>query len=251
MFDDDGLQISTLNVHCGLAYGEMAGVHVGNNYNRREYIVLGESIDQVTKACGVAQYGELFASAEAYEILEQCKSQLNRRLSIVAMGNKKKDANKPILIASRNVILFEKKKLVQFKRKHNHRLTPCHRKECQVPFDKLDLFSLKYLQKLLHLYVHPVVVGDESMRRESIHAIDAGSIQQKHRSEAELRSVYTLFINPIVQARLTNDPEKNKELFELLNGILNVTTSVLDGFKGHLRQFIVDDKGRALAAKYL
>ena len=41
VFNSDGIQISTLNVHCGLAYGKMAGVHVGNDYNRREFVVFG------------------------------------------------------------------------------------------------------------------------------------------------------------------------------------------------------------------
>lgn len=246
VFDDDGSQISTLNVHCGLAYGKMAGVHVGNDHNRREFIVLGESIDQVTKACNVAKYGELYASPEAYKILEQGKSQSNKRFPMIIMSTKTKDVIEPIIIASRNEIFFENKKLRHSKGKHHHKLTLHYHKESQVPFDKLDLTSLKYLQKLLHLYVHPVVVGDESSRRKSIHIKDAGAIQEKHRSEAELRLVYTLFIKPIVQPTLTDDPKKNKDLFDLLNGILNVTTSVLDGFKGHLRQFIVDDKGRVL-----
>ena len=55
--------------------------------------------------------------------------------------------------------------------------------------------------------------------------------------------MYTIFIKPVVHAELTNDPAKNKATFKVLNNILDTTTSVLDGFRGHLRQFIVDDKG--------
>ena len=104
VFNSDGIQISTLNVHCGLAYGEMAGVHVGNDYNRREFVVLGDSIDQATKACDIATYGELMASPEAYKVLMRNGS--HRRLSRSGSKKSKKD---PILIAARNETYFEEK----------------------------------------------------------------------------------------------------------------------------------------------
>lgn len=232
---DEGIQIATLNVHCGLAFGKMAGLHVGNDYNRREYIVLGESIDQVTKACEAATYGELLASPEAYEILQRRTSQRG----LFTMKSKKK-LDKPIIIASRNQCFFEKKTQWKFNSKNRRSLT--QKKEYSVPFDKMDITSLRYLRKLLSLYVHPVVVSDESTRINNPR--DVKVTQERHRSEAELRSVYTMFIKPIIQAELTNDPQKNEEMFKLLNHILILVTSVLDGFKGHLRQFIVDDKGR-------
>jgi hypothetical protein len=232
---DEGIQIATLNVHCGLAFGKMAGLHVGNDYNRREYIVLGESIDQVTKACEAATYGELLASPEAYEILQRRTSQRG----LFTMKSKKK-LDKPIIIASRNQCFFEKKTQRKFNSKNRRSLT--QKNEYSVPFDKMNITSLRYLRKLLSLYVHPVVVSDESTRINNPR--DVKVTQERHRSEAELRSVYTVFIKPIVQAELTNDPQKNEEMFKLLNHILILVTSVLDGFKGHLRQFIIDDKGR-------
>lgn len=39
--------IGTLNVHCGLGAGKVAAVHVGNDTERREFLVLGDPIDQV------------------------------------------------------------------------------------------------------------------------------------------------------------------------------------------------------------
>ena len=238
VFDADDLQIGTLNVHCGLAYGEMAGVHVGNDYNRREFLVLGESIDQATKACDAATYGQLMASPEAYEVLQKYSSQKN----LFGMKSKKEHNNKPIIIASRHETFFEKtkKKSVLPRARYRRRLSMVHQ-ECSVPFDNLDLTSLKYLRKLLSFYTHPVVVSDENTRRNSNR--DVNAIQERHRAEAELRSVYTVFIKPIVQANLSSDPVKNEATFKLLNDILLVVTSVLDGFRGHLRQFIVDDKG--------
>ena len=82
----------------------MAGVHVGNDYNRREFVVLGDSIDQATKACDIATYGELMASPEAYKVLMHNGS--HRRLSRSGSKKSKKD---PILIAARNETYFEEK----------------------------------------------------------------------------------------------------------------------------------------------
>ncbi len=69
------------------------------------------------------------------------------------------------------------------------------------------------------------------------------SQMERHRAEAELRSVFTIFIKPNIEAKLTSDPEHNRKMFLLLNDIMNVVTSALDNYKGHLLQFIVDDKG--------
>jgi len=44
--------------------------------------------------------------------------------------------------------------------------------------------------------------------------------------------------------------KEDRALFHLLNGILNLTTTELNRFSGHLRQFIVDDKGLVLIATF-
>ena len=237
VFDRDGMQISTLNVHCGLAYGEMAGVHVGNDYSRREYIVMGESIDQVTKACDAATYGELMASPEAHEILKRRKSHLFGSYNPLMKGGKE-----PILIASRNENYLLKKKRSFPQKKRKAKSNQSKGRDDTVKFDKMDVTSLRYLKKLLSLYVHPVVVSDESSSMQNSEK-DAKAIQEIHRSEVELRSVYTLFIKPIVDVELSKEDDKNQDIFKTLNDILQVVISILDGFRGHLRQFIVDDKG--------
>ena len=43
----EGEQVSTLNVHCGVGFGLITGVHVGDNEKRREYLIMGEPINQV------------------------------------------------------------------------------------------------------------------------------------------------------------------------------------------------------------
>eukprot|EP00551_Chaetoceros_affinis_P009847 CAMPEP_0203685194 /NCGR_PEP_ID=MMETSP0090-20130426/48420_1 /ASSEMBLY_ACC=CAM_ASM_001088 /TAXON_ID=426623 /ORGANISM="Chaetoceros affinis, Strain CCMP159" /LENGTH=1325 /DNA_ID=CAMNT_0050554381 /DNA_START=512 /DNA_END=4489 /DNA_ORIENTATION=- len=244
VLNDDGVKISTLNVHCGLAYGEMVGIHVGNDYNRREFIVLGESIDQVTKACDAAKYGELMASPEANDILQRQRHKLKRGMSQRYLHgknkmNKAKDSGKPVIIACKGEAYFEKT---------TNKKSPESKEGVSIPFDKIDFASLEHLQKLLSLYVHPVVLSDQTGRRNSQR--NAKAMQERHRSEAELRSVYTLFIKPIVNTELTKDAKQNKELYNLLDDILDVVTSVLDGYKGHLRQFIVDDKGVILIATF-
>lgn len=243
VFTNEGIQISTLNVHCGIAFGQMAGVHVGNDYNRREFVILGETIDQVTKACDAATYGELMASPEAYEILQRGIPQ--SQVDSFSKGDEEKvDRSKPILIASRNETLFEKK----WSKNRRRDSLSAKKNEFVVPYDTMDLTSLKYLQKLLSFYAHPVVVSEEMNRQttQRRRSTIPDAILERHRSEAELRSVYTLFIQTKVDADLSDDSESNHKVFKLLNDILNLVTSVLDTYRGHLRQFILDDKGMLL-----
>ena len=70
----NGVQIAALNVHCGLGVGEIVSVHVGNFHDRRELLVMGETINQVSEAERAASLGELVASPEALLLLRQtCK----------------------------------------------------------------------------------------------------------------------------------------------------------------------------------
>jgi hypothetical protein len=104
------------------------------------------------------------------------------------------------------------------------------------------------------LYVHPVIRGDELALSA---AIQAGKISQptetvesRHRAEAELRSVFTIFIKTIMSAKITGVPEIDQELFQKLANIMHIVSRELDRYSGHLRQFIVDDKGIVLIATF-
>jgi hypothetical protein len=113
-----------------------------------------------------------------------------------------------------------------------------------IPFDQMDLTSLKYFHKILSFYVHPVVVSDELAQMLNPNTRRDGQMaQERHRAEAELRSVFTIFIKPKIDANLSDDPAKNDKTFKQLNDVMNAVTSVVDSFRGHLRQYIVDDKG--------
>ncbi|KAK1736676.1 adenylate/guanylate cyclase domain-containing protein [Skeletonema marinoi] len=97
---------------------------------------------------------------------------------------------------------------------------------------------------MISLYAHPVVVNDdnETTSRFKTESDDL----ERHLAEAELRNVYTCFISPLIDYKITGDEEKDKQLFNLLNDIMNLARRQLDRACGHLRQFIVDDKGVVL-----
>jgi class 3 adenylate cyclase len=61
--------IAHLNIHCGLAHGKMTGFHVGDDTSRREYLYVGEPIQQAAQACNQAKLGEVMASSGFYDIL--------------------------------------------------------------------------------------------------------------------------------------------------------------------------------------
>ena len=212
-------------------------VHVGNEYSRREYLILGETIDQASEACDAAKHGEIRASVDAIIHLNKGQPLKNQlRLEIDA---------KSIVIASRREVFFQKKRKKAWTMNGRIRKPLKANTKFTIPFDKMDYTSLKYFNKILSCYVHPVVVGHEADQINNLASHGDGQIaQERYRAEAELRSVFTIFIKPKIDPKLSNDSAENMKTFGQLNDILNAVTSVLDSFKGHLRQYIVDDKGR-------
>ena len=100
--------------------------------------------------------------------------------------------------------------------------------------------ALSRLHLQMALYVHPVVRGDElviSQRAKSV------TPQSRHLAEAELRSVYTMFIKAMISPATTGCEKVDAVLFKKLGNIMHVTSRELDRYSGQLRQFIVDDKG--------
>jgi hypothetical protein len=111
----------------------------------------------------------------------------------------------------------------------------------------LNVDALTRLRHQLGLYVHPVVRGSEHIGRESIRNEQSpGFFTQTRNIDAELRSVFTMFITAKLSSALSTDKDnkdKDFELFRTLSHIMSITSRELDRFSGHLRQFIVDDKG--------
>ncbi|KAL9178556.1 hypothetical protein ACHAXT_001894 [Thalassiosira profunda] len=229
--------VATLNVKCGLGAGHIVGIHVGDDVSRREYLILGEPIEQVAKAESAASHGEVYASPEAVQQLVKSGSLRGDWEEAVVSG-------RPVQIADRNDYFFSARR-----RRASLRDSRMSNEASDVLgcCDDLDTIELRWLKKMVSLYVHPVIVNDENertvpMRRESD--------QERHLAEAELRNVYTCFITPLIDYRLTGDEEKDQRLFKLLNDIMNLTTREVDSVQGHLRQFILDDKGLVLICTF-
>lgn len=233
-------QLATLNVHCGLGSGILTGAHVGSNQCRREYIIMGEPIDQVAIAESKASLGELMASPEALLILKRgcyVKKELTATSSTV-------------LLASRRTAYFVPKRKMKTKSSYGtyNIKQPSYPK---ISFETMESSTLKNLHKLLSLYIHQVVTSNDALIEGNTKRLirDGQATLQRHRADAELRNVCTLFIMPLIRANVSNDPKKNESTIMLLNNILTLVSTILDKFKGHLRQFIVDDKGEFESTK--
>jgi len=154
--------------------------------------------------------------------------------------------------------------------------------------DNLSSELLKKLHDRLSVYVHPVVrleelnsfkliyhrsnsmpvsaediaVSHRTLAKAKMQAESAKSSssslendhietrRKQYQAQAELRSVYVMFIMPKVEAKLTSEKNSDEKLLTLLNSIMRVVMRELDRFKGHLRQFIVDDKGVVLIGTF-
>jgi class 3 adenylate cyclase len=225
------VKLATLNVKCGIGVGRIVGVHVGDNTKRREYLILGDPIDQVAAAEGAATNGEVFASPEAVEILSRVAEL--RQTSIASIKE-----NKPLCIAERQQQFFD----ITQKQSRTEGLMSNDPESILHRCEDLNCSELRWLKNMISLYVHPVVVNDENESLSQL-TLKRESDLDRHISEAELRNVFVMFISPMIDYKLTGDEEKDKKLINLLNDIMNLTTRHLNKVGGHLRQFIVDDKG--------
>eukprot|EP00986_Skeletonema_menzelii_P013899 scaffold8602_cov144-Skeletonema_menzelii.AAC.7 len=225
---------STLNVKCGLGVGHMAGVHVGDSTSRREFLMLGDPIDQVATAEAAARHGEVFASPEAISYLTkmgtldgdwECNVKHGRPTLLAVRGERFFDLREEHTLCRDVGLPFDVEKILQ----------------C---VDDFDTSELKWLKRMIALYVHPVVVTEEHERSSS--HVKHETDYDRNLASAELRNVYTCFLSPKMDYSLTGDEEKDQKLFHRLNDIMTITTRLVDRAEGHLRQFIVDDKGIVL-----
>jgi len=234
-----------LNVHCGIGVGSLTGLHIGDYKAgqdeddveiRREFLILGNPIEQVSKAADLATSGEVFASSEAV-----------LALSYVSTTDKRVTNDDPVLIASRDNVFIHFD--APFVDSLPQALQPYEslRMHC-ASFDQTALARLHFQ---MALYVHPVIRADEMALSRSI---QSGEISQptatnesRHRAEAELRSVFTMFINAVIDPKLSGTKECDSKLYKKFGDIMHVTSRELDKYSGHLRQFIVDDKGMQMS----
>ncbi|KAL7552126.1 hypothetical protein ACHAWF_018244 [Thalassiosira exigua] len=235
------VEVATLNVKCGIGAGHMVGIHVGDDISRREYLILGDPVNQVAKAESIAQHGEAFASPEAVRLLANS-------YHIKGEWGEAVKNNQPFLIANHGEFCIDTGTYDRaFSRRES--FTPCDGANILHLCEQFHISELQLLKRTLSLYVHPVVVNDDS---EWLVPVSLRYIrdQERHLAEAELRNVYTCFVTPLVDYELTGDKTKDQKLFNLLNDIMNLTSRELDKVQGHLRQYILDDKGLVLICTF-
>ena len=195
------------------------------------------SIHQVSEAESAAALGEVAVSPEALEVLSKVFDFDESIYSITGSIS-----SKPIVIASRSEHFFEIKYGVQLPSFLDKAATAKELKEdVSMRCDSLEIPQLQRLRQMIALYVHHVVGKDELATELSLRV--NSSAHERHQAEAELRDVYTIFIMPLITAKLTGEEKKDRELFLVLSKILLVVNRELSKYRGHLRQFIVDDKG--------
>ena len=323
-----------LNVHCGIGVGRITGIHVGDSHSRREYLVLGHPISQVSRAEHVAKLDEVVASQEAVNVLVKAKmlsaeavSVDQRRVVSVSgmqqvyrvISNRKdcylKDYNKVGLFKS---VSLKKKRSDDTLITSNHTNAAAmtnnddntnadiksvadmnEMRQDEILRSHLkSVMLLENFRSLVSLYVHPVIRNDEldiyntfglnsnphfnsrtfssssdnftTMDLEDDRDSDAANTLRtslegraqhtvakvRHGAEAELRSVYTIFVKPLIDTsslmNADSDPHSSaaSHLINKLHQIMLIVTGILKKYKGHLRQYIVDDKGVVLIATF-
>lgn len=220
---ETGDRISDLNVHCALGAGKMVGIHVGDNFRRREYLLLGEPIDQLTWGADLAKNGEFAVSPEAFRLLNDA--------DVLDMSIKP-HAKEPAIIASRGVTMFKPE---FFEKYRVSQLEYARSRGVTNHVEGLELSDLEDYQKLMSLYVHPVVAANhmDSKKKKMKSKV---SDQERHREDAELRRVYIMFIGP----KMSSIENEHKTVsIEKLNAIMNLTSEMLEKYCGHMRQMIV------------
>jgi class 3 adenylate cyclase len=213
--DEDGKKVATLNLHCAIGFGEVVGVHLGTS-DRMEYFIIGEPIEQVALAMDLGKMGEVVASPECLRYLEG------------------KPATEPKVILSKSNKFLNPKLMLMKPEKKKKSQGDC----LGDRLDDWDILALKSLKKLMAPYVHPVVVDSQIIQN------GYGSARTRATSEAEIRDVFTCFIHPLVSSQVTGDEKEDAKVLKTLHEIMVIVNNELRRFKGQLRQYTVDDKGK-------
>ena len=220
--EGNGSPITHLNVHCGLGVGSMAGIHIGDSIYRREYVYLGDPIRQATSSCNEATFGQAIASPQFLA-------------ELLKLGLIDCTVGKAGVLAHRAA---------------NHLQMTCHSvhrnansRGVTEHVDGLEVEALIEYRRLMSLYVHPVVVSNDVAAADGFKSSRGrATSKETTQEESELRSVYVMFIKPVVSMKLTGNAAEDKAVARLLNNIMLVTTRELKKYHGHLRQTILDDK---------
>jgi class 3 adenylate cyclase len=228
---------TSLNIHLGLGVGQMMGLHVGDSKYRREYLYIGDTINQATDACSEAKLGEAIGSNEFYRILS-------------TIGSRSHDSSERAvecrLVADRNGPVFDVSNVFTDTGARN-----ANSRGMTDKVDGLEVEALIEYRRLMSLYVHPVVVSNDLAAANNFKTSKvAASANERHREEAELRSVYVMFLSLKLPVCMTGDLEEDGEAIHKLNDAMSLVSRNLNQYCGHLRQFIVDDKGYTMVVTF-
>lgn len=194
-----------------------------------EYLILGESIQQIADAMDLAKLGEVVASPQAMEALADSVNFTEDLARSNGFG----------------ILSFKENKYFQ----HG---SPIHvplasRKTISEQCGDFSAQELDDLQRRMSRYVHSVVYADEFSRDEALNSGRASIARTPNvksgQTQSELRDVFTVFIQPRIDRDLNGENAGDADTLQLLNSILFIANSEITHHKAHLRQFIVDDKG--------
>jgi class 3 adenylate cyclase len=255
------------------------------NLQRREYLILGETIHQVAQAMSHAQQGEVVASAEAYAVLNESSFMVNP--SLFDLDDDDDDFQgtyRPQIIARKKDQYFKPKghSPPAPSQNKNYNALPLsgtmstidtHQQQSEL-WARISGWSVPVLERLLarmSSYIHPAVLTQQvdnscSSTTQDVTAPDvtAGATRNHTKNlpltavaasavvddAAELREVFTTFIQPEVDAKQIMGPDVKMETVQLLQRLMLIVNSEVTRFKGQLRQFIVDDKGLVIIANF-
>jgi class 3 adenylate cyclase len=229
----------TLNVHCGISVGELVSVHFGDDKIRRENVVLGKAINDVSDAAMHAGLGEVAACPESIRVLSRtCKLD-----STIDASN----ATEASVIADQSTIRFSPREEYTARYANKADSDPLASRVARL-LHGWDSTKVVRFRKLLSLYAHPVVEANDAADFDS--QISLIHLDERQVEEAELRNVFVMFIAPQISVSVTGNDAVDSNLFNLLNSVMNLVTTELSRFGGQLRQYIVDDKGLVLIATF-
>lgn len=206
---------AVLDVHCGISVGRVGALHVGDDAVKREFLLLGNVVDEATSAAALAGNGELVASPSALTLLaSSCDLSASSTSSV----------SEPVTIARRAGRLFTPRQdtpALAAAEAETVDLSTSVREQLAELCSGHSTATLERLCFQVGLYVHPTIrsmgneiargttMGMEIARRRSVGDLTAG---QRSRWHAELRTVYSIFIGPQIELKETSGGDREREL---------------------------------------
>lgn len=265
-----------LNIHCAIGYGTIVQTHVGTS-ERRELLLLGDAIQQVTQTIDTALDGQVITSNQAMEVLKSVITMtglcsLDDVMMFQSGGSGGGCSNTTQEATAAAQVLADKDDPHYFINddKEFHALLKSMKEQATVAnsitttennksiitdtCNDWPLERLEHLHQGLASYVHPVVVADEMASAVSNRFKTGQTTTTNNQlfAESEVRDVFTMFVNPIIKDMdwSKTNIERDQELLEKLQQLMVICNSEVTRFHGQLRQFVMDDKGLIMIANF-